>query len=343
MSDALMLSGDSLAALAFCAGAGLIGEVIIRSTLGSLTKRSGSRTLKSISVSVRWLSLWAGALTGIWLALRIIRPEVPAEWRWEVGVAPVVVAILVGTAYSARILGRLVRILTQREDTPLPSGSILVNLTRMAVWVVGGASVLGALGVAIAPLVTALGIGGLAVGLALQPTLENVFSGVQLIGSRQIAPGDFIRLENGDEGTVLDVTWRDTTIRKATNDIVIVPNAVLARATVTNFSTGDPTYVLVIPVSFASASDPDAIVRIALEVAREVVASVPEAVADEEPGVRFAEFAPPAASCNVTIRCVGYQERIAVRHEFIRRLAQRFASEGVEAPPIPFSTAKPRR
>jgi small-conductance mechanosensitive channel len=251
-----------------------------------------------------------------------------------------VAGILAITIFSARILSRVVRALTEREDVPLPSGSIFVNLTRGVVWVLGVLSILATLGVSIAPLVTALGVGGLAVGLALQPTLENVFSGIQLITSRQIQPGDFIRLDSGDEGTVLDVSWRNTTVRKVSNDVVIVPNSVLARAAVTNFSTADKEFVLLVPVSFASAGDPDAVQRIALDVARSVVADVPGAVKDQEPGAGFAELTPPAAVLNVTVRCNTYQDRIAVRHELIRRLAKRFADEGIAAPPVAYSSAR---
>ena len=82
------------------------------------------------------------------------------------------------------------RAYTEREGSRLPSTSIFVNIARATVWVIGGISVLAALGVSIAPLITALGVGGLAVGLALQPTLENVFSGIQVLASSQIEPGD---------------------------------------------------------------------------------------------------------------------------------------------------------
>jgi hypothetical protein len=77
-----------------------------------------------------------------------------------------VLAIIVITAFGARILGRLVRAITQHEVSRLPGGSIFVNLTRGTVWVLGAFFLLATLGVSIAPLITALGVGGLAVGLA---------------------------------------------------------------------------------------------------------------------------------------------------------------------------------
>lgn len=329
-----MTTLDAIMWFVGCTVAGLVADQLIYVALKSRAHKSGSRMLSSTADGVRWLPTWIGVIVGMTLALRGLRPLIPPQWLKPATLAPKVLAILVATAFAARILSKLVRAYTQREDTPLPSGSIFVNLTRGAVWVLGALMLMGTVGISVAPLITALGVGGLAVGLALQPTLENVFSGVQLIASGQIKPGDFIRLETGEEGTVLDVTWRNTTVHKASNDVVIVPNSVLARASVTNFTSFDPEFVLLIPVSFASAGDPDVVERLALDVARDVVATCPEAVADAEPGARFADLTPPAAVLNVTIRCRTYQDRIAVRHEFVRLLAKRFAEEGVEAPPI---------
>jgi len=320
---------------------GLVGLVVDQLVFGTLKARARdghSATLLQLALGLHWLPTCMGLIVGARIGLARSGQGATLSGATTTGIQ--LFTILVLTAFGARILGRIVSAYTQRADTPLPSGSIFVNLARGVVWVVGGLSLLATAGVSVAPLLTALGVGGLAVGLALQPTLENVFSGVQLLASKQIKPGDFIRLESGEEGTVLDVTWKNTTIRKPSNDVVLVPNSVLARASVTNFTTDDPEFVLTVPVSFASAGDPDVVERIALEVAREVVAEYDEAVPGQEPSARFAELTPPAAVLNITIRCRGYQERIPLRHEFIRRLAKRFAEEGVAAPPVPLATGR---
>jgi small-conductance mechanosensitive channel len=333
VNDFWLAWGDAVLWVLGFAAVGLIIDQMVFGALKSRASDGRHPTLLQLAMGLHWLptclAIIAGARVGITHA-----PLTLAAFRnATLGIR--LLTILVLTAFGARILGRIVRAYTLREDTPLPSGTIFVNLARGIVWVIGGLSLLATAGVSVAPLLTALGVGGLAVGLALQPTLENVFSGIQLLASKQIKPGDFIRLESGEEGTVLDVTWRNTTVQRPSNDIVLVPNSVLARATVTNFTTADPEFVLQIPISFASAGDPDDVERIALEVARNVIAECPEAVPDQEPGARFAELTPPAAVLNVTIRCRSYQERIPVRHEFVRRLAKRFSAEGVEAPPVP--------
>lgn len=339
-TNALAGAGDAVIWFLGCLAAGFFIDQALFRLLTGRARAHGLKSLGRIAEGMRGAPTALGAVVGAAAAVERLELEPATLLMAKNGVQ--VAAILVVTAFSARVAGGLVRMLTAREDVPLPSGSIFVNLARGGVWVIGGLSLLATLGVSIAPLLTALGVAGLAVGLALQPTLENVFSGIQLLVSRQIKPGDFIRLDSGEEGTVLDVTWRNTTVQKASNDVVIVPNSVLARATVTNFSTLDPEFVLLVPVSFASAGDPDAVERIALDVAREVIAACPEAVPGQEPGARFAELTPPAAVLNIAIRCRTYQDRIPVRHEFIRRLSKRFLEEGIEAPPVPFSSGARR-
>jgi len=338
--DTLKGAGDAFIWFLGCLAAGLVADQLLFRLLSGRARSHDSKTLGRVAERLRGALTALGGVIGA--ALAVPRLELEPAAQVAANDLVQVAAILVVTAFSARVVGGLVRILTAREDVPLPSGSIFVNLARAGVWLIGGLSLLATLGISIAPLLTALGVAGLAVGLALQPTLENVFSGIQLLVSQQIKPGDFIRLDTGDEGTVLDVTWRNTMVRKASNDVVIVPNSVLARATVTNFSTLDPEFVLLVPVSFASAGDPDAVQRIALEVAREVIADCSEAVKCQEPGAGFAELTPPAAVLNVTIRCRSYQDRIPVRHELVRRLSKRFQEEGIEAPPVPFSSGARR-
>ncbi len=336
--NALTQYSDAFLWFAGCTIAGLVIDQLLFGVLRGRARSRGFRTLGRVAKGLHWFPTTLGAVAGLNAAVPLIGLD--TDILPSVRTALRIALILVVTAFSARILSQLIQALAEREDVPLPTGSIFVNLARGIVWAIGGLSLLASVGVSVAPLVTALGVGGLAVGLALQPTLENVFSGIQLIASRQIKPGDFIRLDTGDEGTVLDVTWRNTMVQRTSNDVLIVPNSILARSSVTNFSTGHREFTLLLPVSFASAGDPDAVARIALEVAAGVIADVDGAVPDSKPIVSFAELTPPAAVINVMIRCKTYQDRFAVRHELIRRLAKHFADEGVAAPPVAYPSAR---
>jgi small-conductance mechanosensitive channel len=323
------------ALLAFVAAAlvGFVADQLLFRFLDSRAVRDGWAAGRQLATGLHGAPTVVGVLIGARLALR--RLPLPAETAQALNTTVEVAAIVAVTAFGARVLGRIVRAYTERPGSRLPSTSIFVNLARGVVWVLGLISVLASLGVSIAPLITALGVGGLAVGLALQPTLENVFSGIQVLAARQIEPGDFIRLETGEEGTILDVTWRNTTVLTPNNDVVIVPNSVLGRSLITNFSTHGAEHVLVVPVTVSARADTALVERIAREVAAQVLAEVDGAVPDAEASVRFAAVGPTGVQVNTALRVRSYPERILVRHEFIRRLQERFAAEGVDGADVP--------
>lgn len=320
--------GNAAGIFLACTLVGLVADALIFRIVSGRSRLHGWRVSLAVSKAVHGLPTAIGVLAGLHLALR--RVALGPQVEQTIGKVLAIAAILVVTAFAARVAGRAVRAVTERDDVKLPSSSIFVNLAIGLVWVLGSMSLLATLGVSIAPLITALGVGGLAVGLALQPTLENVFSGVQVLASRQIEPGDLIRLETGEEGTVLDVTWRNTAIRKVTNDVVIVPNAVIGRSRVTNFSSLDPMHAFTLSVPVPLTADPAEVERIAIDVAKTVIADVDGPVQPQEPSVRFAAYVPPNATLNITIKVGSYPERIGVRHELIKRLQAAFSEAGIE-------------
>ena len=114
---------------------------------------------------------------------------------------------------------------------------------RLAIGVVLGMSgllVMDQLDVNISPLIAGLGLGGLAVALALQPTLANVFAGTYVMTEGVVTPGDYIELENGVAGYVMDVSWRSTRLRTWHNNLVVIPNAKFAETIITNYQEPQP-------------------------------------------------------------------------------------------------------
>jgi small-conductance mechanosensitive channel len=230
-----------------------------------------------------------------------------------------------------RVAGRLVRRSVSASEA-LPSASILVNITRAAVLIIGGLTVLSVLDISITPVITALGVGGLAVALALQDTLGNLFAGLQIVASKQIRPGDYLVLDTAQEGTVTDIAWRTTTLRTQSDNLVIVPNAKLASAIVTNYRL--PAEPLAVYVEFGVPydADLDLVERVALEVAHEVMAEFQPALSAQEPIFRFRAFAESSVTCVVGLRVLEYAEQHPLRSAFVRRLHARFAAEGLHFP-----------
>jgi small-conductance mechanosensitive channel len=240
-----------------------------------------------------------------------------------------IAAILVVTLILTRMAGRLVRRSVGASEA-LPSASILVNITRIAILVIGGLTVLAALDISITAVITALGVGGLAVALALQDTLGNLFAGLQIVASKQIRPGDYLLLETAQEGTVVDIAWRTTTLRTQANNLVIVPNGKLAQAVVTNYRLpADPLSVYV-EFGVVYGADLTRVEGIAAGVAAEVMAEMEPQLPGYQPVVRFRAFDDSHITVLTVLRVTEYADQHALRSEFIKRLHERFGAEGMQ-------------
>ena len=272
--------------------------------------------------------LW-GALLGLHVGVRM--SAVSANIRETTGQ---VVIFLLGISMSwtlARMAGFAVRT-AGGSNTAVPAARILLNVAQVTVFLVGALITLATIGVSVAPLLTALGVGGLAVGLALQDTLANLFAGFHLLVSRQVRPGDFVRLSTGEEGYVEDVTWRNTTIRRLPNDLVIVPNAQLASAVTVNYTLPSSEQAILVDVSVGYEEDLSRVERVTLDVARDVMNSVTGGVEGFSPLVRFRTFGDSGIGFTVVLRGKHVTDQHLLRHEFVKRLHQRYAQEGITIP-----------
>ena len=239
--------------------------------------------------------------------------------------------LVIATLVFMRIAGRFVRRSVAASEA-VPAASILVNITRAVVLIIGALMILAVLDISITPVITALGVGGLAVALALQDTLGNLFAGLQIVASKQIRPGDYLLLDSGQEGTVIDIAWRTTTLRTQADNLVIVPNAKLASAIVTNYRL--PAEALSVLVEFGVAYDADLerVQAIAAEVAADVMRELQPELAAETPVVRFKAFGESQVTGVAVLRVPEYVDQHPLRSAFITRLHARFAAEGIRFP-----------
>lgn len=283
-------------------------------------------TLKGLGHMPVWWFALAGAAFGLQDGTLSPRLSVLADRT---------LAVLAGitVTYAAmRIATGFVRQYAVSASGPLPSTSIFVNLTRVAVVLLGAAIVLNALKISITPVLTALGVGGLAVALALQDTLGNLFAGLQIVASKQVRPGDYLLLETGQEGTVEDIAWRYTTLRTQSNNLVVIPNAKLGQAIVTNFQLPEQPLSVTVEFGVAYGSDLGRVEEVALEVARDVMADLQPKIGDWEPLMRFRGFGESQVQAGIILRALDYGDQYVLKSAFIKRLHARFAEEGIEFP-----------
>lgn len=325
---------------AAAAGGGLALGILIRRTILPWIARAAAKSVwKYDDVLVEAIRgpilLWC-VLIGLRLAVKLL--PLSGETDETLGTIVLVLGIFSVTWAVARFAAGALR--TSATAGTLPGVSLLANMTRAAVFTVGILIILQTLGISIGPLVATLGIGGLAVGLALQDTLANFFAGLRILAARKIRPGDLIRLESGQEGYVEDITWGLTTIRQPANNIVIVPNAKLGAAITTNFNLPDLPQGLNLTLGVGFGSDLDRVEQVTLDVARTLQQESPAAVKEFEPVVRYQGFGEFSITFLVVLRARTWDDRGLLQHEFIKRLHARYAAEGIE---IPFPTRTIRK
>ncbi|MBW4648167.1 MAG: mechanosensitive ion channel family protein [Kastovskya adunca ATA6-11-RM4] len=234
------------------------------------------------------------------------------------------------TLVLARLAAGFMTLYGQRTEGL--SASLLSNLARILVIVLGILAILQAVGINITPILATLGIGGLAVALAFQDTLSNLFAGLYLIISRQVRTGDYVKLETGEEGYVTDIGWRHTNIRELVNNLIIVPNTKLASAIFKNYHLPAKQITLQIPVGVSYNSDLEQVEAVTVEVAKEVMQKVCSGVTNFEPFICYQSFGDFSINLTVFLCASEFLEQRKVRHEFIKMLHQRYRQEGIEIP-----------
>ncbi len=310
---------------------GLLVEKLIVQRVHALAARTQATWDDMLVDSVRGVAtVWFSA-AGIYFALHVgaLDPVLIST------VMSVITVLVIGVAVVAamRAAGATVELFSGESGGEMSSPTLVVNLARLAVGGLGIFIILENIGVDVTPLITALGIGGLAVALALQDTLGNLFAGVQIILAKQVRPGDYVRLSSGEEGWISDVMGRNTTIHTFPDgNLVAVPNSVLASSIVKNFTLPVQALWVSVDVGVSYDSDLEAVEAITLEVATDVLMNVDGGLTDEAPVLRYHEFGDSSINFQVRMRVRDFEHQGPIRSEFIKRLHRRYNQEGIEIP-----------
>jgi len=233
----------------------------------------------------------------------------------------------------ANLVGKIFKDYIQKSNLAIPTTGLAYGILKSSIIVIGLLIILSTLGISITPLLTALGVGGLAVALALQNTLANLFAGIHILMEKSIRVGDFIKLETGKEGYVEDITWRTTRVRMLPNNIVVIPNSKLSQSVVINYYLPEKKMSLLLPVGVSYSSDPDKVEKVLVEEAKKAAGEVSGLIADPEPFVRFIPGY-GESSLDFTLVCqVGeFVDQYLAQHELRKRIFKRFRQEGIEIP-----------
>ncbi len=326
------MNEDDILKLALYIAAGFVVGFIVHKLLMPLLAKLAAKTkLKSddlIIASIRnWVIAWFVAL-GLFLGLRRIDMDIRYHNWLENGL--MIFYIFSATLILARVISGMLRIKATGTDTVIPSSSIIGNIVRGIIYIIGLLIILQSQGISITPILTALGVGGLAVALALQPTLSNLFAGLQIIASGKINHGDFVKLSTGEDGYIDDITWRSTTIRGEADHTVIVPNSKLADMIVTNYYLPNRELSFSVEVAISMDNDLEFVEKVTKEIISETLKEAEGTVKDFEPVIRYFAVGDNRINLRAILRVLEYSYKFPVRHVFIKKMQRRFQQEGIK-------------
>lgn len=265
------------------------------------------------------------------LAAADLDPRIVAESRR----ALVVLFILAGAWAVLHVLRMLLDRATRQRVRLQPAARVSGRVLALALYALAFLTVLSQYGISVTPLLTGLGIAALAVALALQDTLANFFAGIWIQTGRSMQPGHFIRLEPEKdrlEGFVEEVGWRVTRIRTLAGNTIVIPNAQLAQATITDFNLPSPDLAVVMEFRAGLETDPAHVCAVLMEEATEVQRSHKGMVASVPPFAQMSAIGDFALHYALSFRATEYTQQFSAQTEIRMRVLQRFRREGIRIP-----------
>ena len=320
----------SLLVIAVAYVGGQLLRFVIQSRFAAFAKRTpGQWDDALISAVGRRVPFWS-LLIGVYVAAGLW--PLTAHFSTLIDKALYVAAAASLTLLVSEVLVRLVRAQRATSDASLRTTTLTENVVKIVVVILGFLVILNGLGLSITPMLTALGVGGLAIALALQDTLSNLFAGLYLTVAKQIRIGNYIRLASGEEGYLVDIDWRASRLRQLSNNTVLIPNAKLSQSIVTNYHFPEQELAIVIEASVDYGSNLEEVERITKEVGRDVMKNVTGGVRTHEPIVYFHTLGDPGIGFSVILRAREFVDQFPIKHEFVKRLHRRYADEGIQIP-----------
>jgi small-conductance mechanosensitive channel len=309
-----------------------IGALIFRKALtNGLRRWLGPASVEAFLGTIRLPSiLWCFVL-GLFVAIEMV--EMPRRLAEQLHTILEAAIILSVTFTVAGVLGSLAAAAGERRALGIGMTGLVRTAVRGTILLIGMLVTLDALGVQITPLLTALGVGGLAVALALQDTLSNLFAGVHLLADKPIRVGDYVKIADTIEGYVVDVGWRSTRVRMLQHNVVIVPNKRVAESIIINYDLPERRMTMLLPVSVGYGSDPDRIEQVLVDEAKKAAGEVAGLLPEPVPMARLIPgFGAYSLDFTLVCQVASFVDQYEVQHELRKRILRRFRAEGIDIP-----------
>jgi small-conductance mechanosensitive channel len=255
-----------------------------------------------------------------------------ANVRGDLSLVVKIVVIVAGVLFFDGLVKALLLRYSLKADFLRSSAGIVQTAVRGVIALIAILIILDTAGVSITPLVASLGVGSLAVALALQSPLANFFAGIQILADKPVQVGQYIKLDTGEEGYVTKIGWRSTTIRALPNNLIVIPNSKIMDAIITNYYLPEKELSILIQVGVHYKSDLEQVERVTCEVAKQVLQEVEGGKKDFNPFIRYHTFGDSSINFTVILRAEEFVNGYLIKHEFVKRLHRRYQQEGITIP-----------
>lgn len=292
-----------------------------------------SRNVKGneyIVKSIKGLSFFLFLIIGLYVSTHLL-PIDKNAMKWVDRIGNIIIAFFLTIALT-RLFTGIIKFYLSKGDESKKLNSVLVNSFSVVLYSIGILIILETNGINVTPILTALGVGGLAVALALQDTLANLFAGFFIAVNNKLKPGDYIRLESGEEGIIEDIGWRTTLLKEIGNTRIVVPNTKLSSLKVKNFTVEENEITASIQIGVAYDSDLEFVEKITMQVVTQAMYELQGCSTKTPPVMRLHTFGDFSIIFTVFFRIKSYEYQFPVKHELIKRIHKKYKEVGIVIP-----------
>lgn len=334
-------AGAAIVFAVFLIAAG-IANIVFRIAISRWQRRAPDTLGVQILTTLRGPAALFIAICGLFLALLMLTGlnaplySLISHWDEWIRKAWLVVAIVEVAYVVHKLLDTLLRWYsrniaalteTKLDDRLLPPLRRVLPLLTYSLAALMGLAVFN---IPISPILATIGIGGLAIALAVQPTLANFFAGTYVVTEGELNVGDYIELHGGPAGYVVEVGWRSAKIRTMYNNLVIIPNSRMADSIITNYYSPTPAIDVLVYCGVSYDSDLQHVEDIARAAAQNLVDASPYAVKDSEPWFGFEEFGDSNITFWIFVRAKDRLGSFVLTSDLVKAIHSRLTEEGIE-------------
>jgi small-conductance mechanosensitive channel len=206
------------------------------------------------------------------------------------------------------------------------------NIIKFTIIFIGLLLVLNQIGIKITPIFTALGVTTVALALSIQDIITNFFAGITILTSKQIMKNDYIKIDTGQEGTVIELNWRTILIKDISNAVIVIPNTKITSGVITNFRYLKSEITGSISCGVAYDSDLDHVEKTAIIAAQEVINKCDDASKKYTPIVRFVKFDDSSINFCLFFKVKNAYAKSFIKSEILKNLKKKFKEEQIKIP-----------